>query len=68
MEDKLIAFGTEIKALGSGKIGGYLVRFSDPSTPDLTGDFFDAKTVFNIPDNLPVVYPHGQDSTPDWNA
>ena len=63
MEDKLIAFGTEIKALGSGKIGGYLVRFSDPSTPDLTGDFFDAKTVFNIPDNLPVVYHHGQDST-----
>ena len=41
MEDELVAFGTEVKALGEGKIGGVLVRMSDTSNPDLTGDYFD---------------------------
>ena len=63
MEDELVAFGTEVKALGEGKIGGYLVRFSDPANPDLTGDYFDAKTVFNTPDSLPLLYNHGMDGT-----
>lgn len=63
MEDELIAFGTEVKALGGGKIGGYLVRFSDASMPDLTGDYFDAKTAITTPDDLPLLYNHGMDST-----
>jgi len=63
MEDELINFGSEIKALGGGKIGGYLVRFSDASQPDLVGDYFDAKTAFTIPDTLPLLYNHGMDST-----
>ena len=63
MEDELIAYGTEVKALGGGKIGGYLVRFSDASQPDLTGDYFDAKTAINMPDDLPLLYNHGMDGT-----
>ena len=63
MDDELIAYGTEVKALGGGKIGGYLVRFSDASQPDLTGDYFDAKTAINMPDDLPLLYNHGMDGT-----
>jgi len=63
MEDELINFGSEIKALGGGKIGGYLVRFSDASQPDLVGDYFDIKTVFNLPADIPLLYNHGMDST-----
>lgn len=63
MTDTLIAFGSEIKALGEGKLGGYLVRFSDPTQPDLTGDYFDAKTTFHMPGELPLMYNHGLDET-----
>lgn len=63
MEDELIAFGTEVKALGGGKVGGYLVRFTDADTPDLTGDYFDAKTTITMPDSFPLLYNHGMDST-----
>ena len=55
-ENNLVAFGGEIKALGDGKIGGYLIRFSDENTPDLVGDFFNAKTQITIPDTLPLLY------------
>lgn len=56
-------FGEAVKALGEGKVGGYLVRYSDPRTPDLTGDFFDAATDYGISDGatLPVYYQHGMD-------
>jgi len=63
MEDELIAYGAEVKALGNGKIGGYLVRFTDNTTPDLAGDYFDAKTAITIPGDLPLLYHHGLDST-----
>lgn len=63
MEDELIYFGTEVKALGDGKVGGYLVRYSIPTDPDLTGDFFTKSTDFGIEDGsrLPVFYQHGMD-------
>ena len=63
MEDELIYFGTEVKALGNGKVGGYLVRYSIPTDPDLTGDFFTKSTDFGIEDGsrLPVFYQHGMD-------
>jgi len=32
MEETLIAFGSELKALGEGKVGGYLVRFQQQKT------------------------------------
>jgi 2'-5' RNA ligase len=48
MQDILIGFGSELKLLPNGHIGGHLVRFTDASTPDLAGDFFDAKTDFGF--------------------
>lgn len=59
--DNLISFGGEIKALGDGKLGGYLVRFSTSSDTDLTGDYFTKDTALTIPDKLPVYYQHGMD-------
>ena len=44
--DMLVSYGGEVKALGDGKVGGYLVRFSTPSDPDLEGDFFTKDTDF----------------------
>jgi HK97 family phage major capsid protein len=62
MDDELIAFGGEIKALGDGKVGGYLVRFSGVDDPDVQGDYFTKDTAFIIPDTLPVFYHHGLDA------
>lgn len=61
----LLAFGGEIKALGDGKLGGYLVRFTDATRPDLTGDFFTPQTDFDIEpgDRVSVYYNHGLDAT-----
>lgn len=64
-DDTLVLFGDTIKALGDGKVGGYLVKFTDASTPDLTGEFFDASTDFDIEpgDKTRVYYNHGLDAT-----
>ena len=61
--DELIYFGAQVKALGDGKVGGYLVRYSDPKTPDLTGDFFSKSSDLGVSDgnHLPVYYQHGMD-------
>lgn len=61
--DVLIDFGGEIKALGDGKVGGYLVRFTDAATPDLTGDYFSKDTDFGFEDGDPlaIYYNHGAD-------
>jgi len=61
MDEMLIAFGSEIKALGEGRIGGYLVRFTNADDPDLEGEFFSAQTDFGIHTRLPLYYAHGQD-------
>lgn len=63
MEDVLVMFGGEIKALGEGKVGGYLVRYSTPKDPDLEGDFFSKETDLGAADggSLPVYYQHGMD-------
>lgn len=42
--DSFIYFGSEIKAFEDGKVGGYLVRFSDSSQKDLTGEYFTKST------------------------
>lgn len=47
--DVLVAFGDAVKALGDGRVAGYLIRFSDPRDPrdrDLEGQYFTAKTYF----------------------
>jgi HK97 family phage major capsid protein len=59
--EELIFFGDTIKATGEGRIGGYLIRYSGSSDPDLTGDFFDAKSNIHIPADIPLLYNHGMD-------
>ena len=44
--DTMVAWGEAVKALGDGRVGGYLVRFSSEADPDLTGEWFTAKTYY----------------------
>ena len=60
-EKTLISFGGEVKALGDGKVGGYLVRFSTNKDPDLEDDFFTKETDFGGITTSPVLYQHGMD-------
>lgn len=48
MPDSLVIFGEAVKAKADGKIGGYLVKFSDENDPDLDGDFFTSETDFGF--------------------
>ena len=62
--ETLIAWGGAVKALGGGKIGGYLVRFTDAGDNDLEDEFFNSETDFGgdpIPETGTVYYQHGQD-------
>ena len=59
--ETLIAGGKSIKAMGDGRIGGYLVTFSSADAPDLEGDYFTAKTDFGDAETAPVYYQHGLD-------
>ena len=55
--------GGKVKALGNGKLGGYLVRFTDESQPDLQGDYFTKDSELGSFVTLPVLYHHGADKT-----
>lgn len=59
--DMLAFNGGAVKALGGGKVGGYLVMFSGPEDPDLQGDYFTKGTDFMIDsgDQRPILYRHG---------
>ena len=59
--DSLVTFGASVKALGDGRVGGYLVKFSTANDPDMTGDYFTASTDFGDADKSPVLYHHGLD-------
>lgn len=48
---------------GTGRIGGYLVRFTGPSDLDLTGEFFTSETEFGPNKTPALVYHHGMDGT-----
>lgn len=63
--DTFIYPGGAIKALGDGKIGGYLVVFTDAEHPDLEGDFFTKETDFDFENGhqVGVYYQHGLDGT-----
>ena len=65
MSDLILAFGSEIKAMGDGKVGGYLVRFTSAEQPDLHGDYFTKATDFDIADGdrASIYYNHGLDRT-----
>lgn len=64
-DDTLIAFGGSVKALGDGKIGGYLVAFTGPDAPDMQGEYFTPDTDFDIEDGdrVTLYYNHGLDPT-----
>lgn len=61
--DTMVYFGDAVKALGEGKVGGYLVRWGGGGDVDLTGDFFTKETDLGISegDRLPVYFEHGYD-------
>lgn len=65
--DALVFYGGAVKALGDGKVGGYLVEFSDPATkagaPDLDGEFFAKDTDYDLEDGkkATVYFDHGRD-------
>ena len=60
--ETLIAWGGAVKALGNGKIGGYLVRFTTENEPDLEGEYFTKDTDFGDVESAPVYYQHGLDT------
>ena len=67
-EDTNIVFmGSAVKSLGEGRVGGYLIRFTDSNSPDVTGEFFTKDTNFELADDglkrTAVYYNHGLDRT-----
>lgn len=61
IDDTLVTYGGEVKALGGGRVGGYLVRFSTDEDPDLEGEFFTKDTDFGEAQTGMVYYQHGMD-------
>lgn len=63
--EALVFQGSAVKALGDGKVGGYLVLFGDADSADLDGEFFTAETDFDIPaggtKSTSIYYHHGLD-------
>jgi HK97 family phage major capsid protein len=60
-KDFLVAQGGSVKVTPEGKVVGYLVRFSDENSPDVTGDFFTKETDFGVHKTIPTLYHHGMD-------
>ena len=60
-EETLVIFGGPVKALGNGKVGGYLVRFTTDEDPDLEEEFFNADTDVGDAETGTVYYQHGLD-------
>jgi HK97 family phage major capsid protein len=59
--ETVVTFGGAVKALGNGRLGGYLVRFTGADEPDLEGEFFDKDTDFGPHRTSLVYYQHGAD-------
>lgn len=65
-DDTLIFFGDAVKAIGGGKVAGYLCRFTTAADPDLAQDFFKSATDFFLEDGTgvtTVLYNHALDPT-----
>ena len=58
MNDTIIYYGDGVKALGEGRVGGYLIRYGGR---DLHGEYFTEKTYFGIADGdqRPTLFNHG---------
>lgn len=63
ISETIVYPGGQIKALGDGRIGGYLVRFTTDRDPDMTGEYFTKDSYFGIHDKGTVYYQHGLDET-----
>lgn len=67
LQTELVVFGGDVKALGGGKVGGFLVQYTNAADPDASNkrDFFNLKSDLDIEDGerLSVYYDHGLDST-----
>lgn len=61
VDETLVYYGGEVKALGEGKVGGYLVRFGSPEDHDVQGDYFTAETQYGraIKSGADIIYHHG---------
>jgi HK97 family phage major capsid protein len=60
--DELVIYGNAVKALGDGRVGGYLVQFGSPNQTDMEGEYFTASTDFGDADRADVYYHHGMDT------
>lgn len=65
LNELLVIGGQAVKDLGEGRVGGYLVLFSDAQNPDLAGDYFTKSTDFDLERSTvsSVYYAHGLDKT-----
>lgn len=65
MDEMLVVAGAAVKALGDGKVAGYLVPFGSPEDLDLDGEFFAKDTDFDrdLPATVGTYYDHGTDPT-----
>jgi HK97 family phage major capsid protein len=65
-DDTLVYGGDAVKALDdTGRVGGYLVRYGSADDVDLTGDYFDSTTDFDVeqwPYKSRIYYQHGLDA------
>jgi hypothetical protein len=61
--DYLITLGPAVKAMGDGKVSGYLVTWGSEATKDAEGEWFTPETDFDaeFPARASVYYHHGQD-------
>lgn len=62
-EKTLVMFGGSVKALGNGRVGGYLVRFTPRGDYDLENERFDAQTDYGDAVKSDAYYQHGLDDT-----
>lgn len=63
LENTLVNFGANVKALADGRVGGYLVLFSGPNDPDVSSmrDYFTKETDYGTHTLTDVYYSHGLD-------
>jgi hypothetical protein len=60
-DQTLIYSGEAVKALGAGRVGGYLIRFGTPDDHDVQGDFFTPETYVGraVKGGVDVIFDHG---------
>ena len=63
MRDYMITFGAAVKAMGNGRVGGYLVQYGSEATKDAENEWFTADTDFDteFPTRASIYYNHGLD-------